>query len=216
MLHLEGGKMIMKHLANTFYISKSMLRSLRLKFWLFFSFGLSKRLDSMPEWSHFPRHRRQPLHLVPAVRLRLLRHETWSHWSSPAFLQQRWKLLEHQAELVLFCCLAFLSSGFPGLLGHGIYPWSHWQGPADPVCLLPNISHPQDPVKSSGSFRTPTASAGLHTHLNQSMPGAVWAVSSDVILQYLQGISSGIQVCSSPLCKLLQYLLITYAHSPLL
>ena len=31
-----GGKMIMKHLANTFYISKSMLRSLRLKFWLFF------------------------------------------------------------------------------------------------------------------------------------------------------------------------------------
>ena len=85
---------------------------------------------------------------------------------------------------------------------------------------LRRATHPPEPIPRPGR---------LHTHLNQShawggytptwtspVPGAVWAVSSDVILQYLQGISPGIQVCSSLLCKLLQYLLITYAHSPLL
>ena len=65
----------------------------------------------MPEWSHFPRHRRQTLHLVPAVRLRPLRHKTGSHWSSLAFLQQRRKLPEQRAELASLSVLPF----FPGV-----------------------------------------------------------------------------------------------------
>lgn len=102
----------------------------------------------MPEWSHFQDTGDKPYtwsQLWP--RLRLLRHETWSHWSSPAFLQQRWRLLEHQAELVL----PFFPRGFRSL--------GTWNLPVFPLTVTcrPRLSPANHlsslrPCKSSGSL----------------------------------------------------------------
>ena len=134
----------------------------------------------MPEWSHFPRHRRQTLHLVPAVRLRPLRHKTGSHWSSLAFLQQRRKLPEQRAELASLSVLPF----FPGVsrsLGTWnlpvflltvtcrprLSPANHLSSsrPCTVFKLLQDprslrrATHPPEPIPCPGR---------LHTHLNQS------------------------------------------------
>lgn len=118
----------------------------------------------------------------------------------------------------------FLSSGFPGLLGHGIYPLFPLTvtcrprlSPANhlsslrPCGLQAPSGLPQPPQGSTPTWTSPVPGVAIH----QSMPGAVWAVSSDVIPSVSAGISSGIQICSSPCVNCCSTLLIAYAHSPL-